>query len=168
LDVPKATRVFLISIKARFRPCRYDSVMERRTARRYPLELPLSLTRVGNHQRSCLGLTRNISSSGVLFLSGIGLESGDVIQYTIGLADDRKAVSVRCLGTVVRSEPVPPTDSREPGGHWIAATLERYSFSATAGSGAMSSEWSKEFRLRSFRPRRTDNAISRPVAAARL
>lgn len=114
-----------------------------------------------------MGLTRNISSKGVLFLAGTELDSGDVIQYTIGASDDRKTVNVRCLGTVIRSAPVPSTDPREPVGYWIAATLERYCFSR-AGSGTTFNQWSKEFRSRSVRPRRADNAASEYLAAARL
>lgn len=138
--------------------------MERRTARRYPLELPLSLTRSGGDQFPLLGLTRNISSNGVLFLAGAGLDSGDVIQYTIGLTDDLNAANIRCLGRVIRSGPAPSTDPREPGGHWIAATLERYHFSS-AGSGTTFNQWSKEFRSRSVRPRRADYPIGEYVAA---
>jgi hypothetical protein len=67
--------------------------------------------------------TRNLSTSGVLFASGVDLPVGQPIEYAITLPTGRAETSVRlhCMGKVVRSEPF---DTKSH----IAATLERYEF----------------------------------------
>ena len=69
------------------------------------------------------GLTRNISSGGVLFTSEQESDVGLSIEYVITLGGPNQAVSLRCVGKVLRT-------SREPSGsgYDIAATLERYEF----------------------------------------
>jgi len=71
------------------------------------------------------GLTKNISSGGVLFTAGKEPEIGVSIEYVIALggpADQR--VSLRCIGKVLRAH---PSDSGESA-YDVAATLERYEF----------------------------------------
>jgi hypothetical protein len=98
--------------------------MEQRKTRRFTLQLPLAVTRTGTEATTFSGLTRNISSAGVLFIADKEHEPGNSIEYVITLnREGAHAVNLRCLGKVVRSE----RPSEEPG-FQVAATLERYEF----------------------------------------
>jgi hypothetical protein len=68
--------------------------------------------------------TSNISSTGVLFQSGIEMEIGSPLEYVLTLTPalgPRKPVQLHCLGKVVRRT---EADS-------VAATIERYEFKRT-------------------------------------
>ena len=76
-------------------------------------------------RRTCL--TKNISSSGVLFTTEREADLGGPIEYIITLNHDGvQEVNLRCIGKVMRSE----CTDRDPGSlaFQIAATLERYEF----------------------------------------
>ena len=67
-------------------------------------------------------LTRNISSSGVLFTSEAQVQLGRTIEYVVTLTTVRGVqVDLRCIGKVVRLENSSPE-------HLVAATLDRYQF----------------------------------------
>jgi hypothetical protein len=102
--------------------------MEQRRTRRFQLELPLSITRSGAERVAFSGLTKNISSTGVLFTSASAPDLGGPIEYYITLHGvGPQPVSLRCVGKVVRSERTFGNgDGRR--GFEIAATLERYEF----------------------------------------
>jgi hypothetical protein len=71
------------------------------------------------------GLTKNISSGGVLFTAEREADPGVSIEYVITLGGSlNHGVSLRCIGKVLRSN---RSDSGEPA-YDIAATLERYEF----------------------------------------
>src|ERR1041385_6297321 len=100
--------------------------MEQRKTRRFQLELPLAITRSGAERVTLPGLTKNISSSGVLFISRVEPDLGGPIEYVITLTHlGAQSVTLRCMGKVLRSERI--TDGAEPPFR-IAATLERYEF----------------------------------------
>ena len=94
------------------------------------MELPLSITRAGAERVAFSGLTKNISSCGVLFTSVKEPDLGGPIEYIITLTGDGpQPVNLRCVGKVLRSERTHP--NVEPEGrraYQIAATLERYEF----------------------------------------
>jgi len=70
------------------------------------------------------GLTKNISSGGVLFTSESEPEVGTSIEYVITLgAPADQNVNLRCIGKVVRYTRAPAEN-----GFDVAATLERYEF----------------------------------------
>ena len=71
------------------------------------------------------GLTKNISSGGVLFTAGREPDIGASIEYVIALggpSDQR--VSLRCIGKALRANRSDASESA----YDIAATLERYEF----------------------------------------
>jgi hypothetical protein len=103
--------------------------MEQRRTRRFQLQLPLSIIRSGATRVELAGCTNNISSGGVLFSTEAEPDFASPIEYVITLTrDGQQAVSLRCMGRIVRA------DREEPGRHdaspayRIAATLERYEF----------------------------------------
>jgi hypothetical protein len=101
--------------------------MEQRRTRRFQLELPLSIIRAGSEAVALQGLTKNISSSGVLFTSGSSPDLGGPIEYVITLNQaGPQPVSLRCVGKVVRSERTHAKDTQRA--FQVAATLERYEF----------------------------------------
>lgn len=101
--------------------------MEQRRTRRFSLNLPLSVTRAGTERVTLSGLTRNISSSGVLFTSEREPDLGGPIEYVITLHHESpQAVNIRCVGKVVRAERVQSGQIRPA--YQVAATLERYEF----------------------------------------
>jgi hypothetical protein len=101
-----------------------EEQMEQRRTRRFKLQLPLSITRSGAERMALAGLTKNISSNGVLFTAEKEPDPGNPIEYIITLNKEGvHAVNLRCMGKIVRSERV-PLDSA----YQVAATLERYEF----------------------------------------
>jgi hypothetical protein len=104
--------------------------MEQRRTRRFKLQLPLSITRAGAERVTLSGLTRNISSSGVLFTTEREPDLGGPIEYIITLNQDgSQSVNLRCIGKVLRSERMDSLSDTGPLlAFQIAATLERYEF----------------------------------------
>jgi hypothetical protein len=101
--------------------------MEQRRTRRFRLQLPLLIVRAGTDRVASGGQTRNISSRGVLFTAERRPDLGDPIEYVITLnPDGPKAVSVRCMGNVLRAEPSIPAGDAPA--FQVAATLQRYEF----------------------------------------
>jgi PilZ domain len=99
--------------------------VEQRRARRFTLQLPVSVTRNGTERIIQSGLTKNISSGGVLFTAQKEPDVGASIEYVIALGGpSEQHVSLRCIGKVLRANRL---DSGETA-YEIAATLERYEF----------------------------------------
>ncbi len=97
--------------------------MEQRRTRRFQLTLPLSIVRNGSDRTPLHGVTKNISSTGVLFLADREPNLGGPIEYIITLSREGPPVHIRCMGVVLRSELAPTKHS-----YLVAATLERYEF----------------------------------------
>ena len=103
--------------------------MEQRRTLRFQLQLPLSITRSGAERMIFAGLTKNISSSGVLFTTGKEPDLGGPIEYVIALnREGSQAVSLRCMGKVLRADRIGTSLSDDGTNFQIAATLERYEF----------------------------------------
>jgi hypothetical protein len=103
--------------------------MEQRRTRRFKLQLPLAITRSGAERVAFAGQTRNISSSGVLFLAEREPDIGGPIEYIITLNHEGpQSVTLRCMGKVVRSDRMGPLGDDINSGFQVAATLERYEF----------------------------------------
>jgi hypothetical protein len=95
---------------------------EVRCAVRFPLSLPLVLT---SAQKEVAGLTRNISSSGVLFALGRRLRKGSDIRFALrmprAVLGTPRDVLVQCAGRVVRC-------SMSQNQYLAAATIDEYRF----------------------------------------
>jgi len=103
--------------------------MEQRRTRRFKLQLPLAITRSGAERVALAGQTKNISSSGVLFIAEREPDIGGPIEYVITLNHDGpQSVTLRCMGKVVRSDRMGPLGDESRTGFQVAATLERYEF----------------------------------------
>jgi len=103
-----------------------STFLEQRRTRRFTLQLPLYIRQGGPEYVTFVGVTKNISSSGVLFMSEKEPDLGRPIEYVVTLnADGPQPVSLRCVGKVLRSKLV--AEDQTPA-YQVAATLERYEF----------------------------------------
>lgn len=103
--------------------------MEQRRTKRFKLQLPLSVTRAGADRVALAGLTKNISSTGVLFTTEREPDLGGPIEYIITLNHEgAPSVNLRCMGKVLRADRIPSSSDKELLAFQIAATLERYEF----------------------------------------
>src|SRR5271163_3550918 len=103
------------------------AMMERRTARRYDLSLPILIRvpkeHVGNSQN---GKTRDISTRGLYFVIDQDLQAGSELDITLTLPGEitrGSEVLFRAMGKVVRVERRKEDDSERLG---VAVVIERY------------------------------------------
>jgi hypothetical protein len=110
--------------------------VEQRRTQRFKLQLPVAVTRAGAERVTLSGVTRNISSTGVLFTAQREPDLGGPIEYIITLNPPETGlpVQLRCVGKVVRSIQVHAVD--QPA-FAVAATLERYEFIRSRGQAAV-------------------------------
>jgi hypothetical protein len=99
--------------------------VEQRRANRYRLQLPLEIVQLGDRRIYRAEKTRDISSSGVCFLSPTDVAVGGRIEYVITLSGRTPPVRIRCLGKVVRSVQPQVADST---GFEVGVTMDRYQF----------------------------------------
>jgi hypothetical protein len=103
-------------------------VIEQRRAKRFELELPLEIIRAGSERISEIGITRNISSGGVLFVSTKGMEVGGPVEYVVTLTSGTSGVvNLRCMGKVLRQDRKAVEDAQDQS-IAVAISLERYEF----------------------------------------
>jgi hypothetical protein len=103
-------------------------VGERRVCPRAFLRLPLRLTRVGKTFESVpvTLITKNISSSGVYFLSPQHIQPGTSIELEVALVERPMGMGTVRMATaahIIRSE-----KSETPGWHGVAASFDNYEF----------------------------------------
>jgi hypothetical protein len=86
------------------------------------------IIRAGAERVEVTGITKNISSSGVLFSSAAAPSLGGAIEYLITLHDaGPQPVTLRCVGKVLRYART-SDNGHAPSAFEVAATLERYEF----------------------------------------
>lgn len=108
--------------------------VEQRRTKRFTLQLPLAITRNGAERVTLSGMTKNISSGGVLFTTDREMELGGSIEYLIMLdGRSQPGVSLRCIGKILRNHKTYNSDRPVFN---IAATLERYEFVRAEKAGA--------------------------------
>jgi hypothetical protein len=91
------------------------------------MQLPLYIFQVGEERVDRKVETRDISSGGVSFLSGVELCVGERIDYMITLSGSNPPVRIRCLGKVLRVRKSDKSDGNAAAFE-VAVTMERYSF----------------------------------------
>lgn len=97
---------------------------EKRSTRRFALELPITITYADNASTELIALARDVSSRGVFmyvdreFAEGATIEFIMTLPREITLAD---AIRVQCAGRVLRLE----NKDRRQG---IAVTIDKYDF----------------------------------------
>lgn len=104
---------------------------EQRRSKRFELKLPVEVVRKSFQPVYSSGETKNLSAGGVLFAAPIDVAVGDPIEYVITFPTgpiNGSGVSLRCLGKVVRLEPLASEAGDDNSLSLVAATLERYEF----------------------------------------
>lgn len=97
---------------------------EKRSTRRFSLELPITVIYANNGRTELAGQTRDVSSRGVFIYANTNLAEGAVIEFVMTLPREitlADPIRVRCTGRVLRIE---NKDQRQG----IAATIDRYDF----------------------------------------
>jgi hypothetical protein len=102
---------------------------EKRAVRRFPLQLPVTVTATSGEQLKTTAESRDVSSHGICFYCDAALEHNSAIEFTVTLPTDvtmTEPISVRCNGTVVRVE-----TNDDDGKFAIAAAIDSYEFVAS-------------------------------------
>src|SRR5260370_28252814 len=108
-------------------PYHQNHHMEQRRTRRFQLQLPLSITRNGAERVTCSGLTRNISSSGVLFTAEKVPDLGGALEDVIVPEHEGpQGVILRCTGKGLRADRRPVSPGAPHTNAHDAPPLERY------------------------------------------
>ncbi len=98
---------------------------EKRGARRFPLRVPVSVTRDQAAGKENAQL-RDVSARGICFYLDSAVAQGSPIGFTLTLPPEitlTESIRVQCKGRVVRVE-----DGREDGKVGVAAVIDEYEF----------------------------------------
>jgi hypothetical protein len=104
--------------------------VERRAGQRFPYLLPLSL-RVSALSLEAVGLTQDLSSRGVFFLTDAPLTEGMEIELTLQMPSEitlGESMRVRCRGHVLRVSKLPQEVSGAQSKVGVAVRLEGYEY----------------------------------------
>jgi hypothetical protein len=97
---------------------------DKRTTRRFSLDLPISVKFLDNGRRELAGRTRNVSSRGVFMYLDTEIAAGAAIEFVMTLPPEitlSDAIRVRCTGKVLRVDKV----AQEQG---VAIAIDKYDF----------------------------------------
>jgi PilZ domain len=99
---------------------------EKRTARRFALEVPVRINRNGHSRHNESAQVRDVSARGICLYLNSPIEQGSPIGFTLTLPPEitlTESIRVQCKGRVVRTE-----HSSEEGKIAAAAVIEEYEF----------------------------------------
>jgi len=97
---------------------------EKRSMRRFALELPISVKFLNDGKYELTGRTRDVSSRGVYMRLNSAIAEGSTIEFVMTLPPEvtlASAIRVRCYGRVLRVE----KNGHEQG---VAVAIEKYDF----------------------------------------
>ncbi|HET8890852.1 MAG TPA: PilZ domain-containing protein [Candidatus Angelobacter sp.] len=97
---------------------------EKRSTRRFSLELPISVRFVNHGRRESAGRTRDVSSRGVFMYLDTEISEGEPIEFVMTLPTEvtlAEPIRVRCTGKVLRVNRA----EREQG---VAVAIDKYDF----------------------------------------
>jgi hypothetical protein len=102
-------------------------VQDKRSIRRFALQLPVTITAKSGEQLQATAESRDVSSHGICFYCNAEMERDSMIEFTVTLPTEvtmTEPISVRCSGTVVRVE------EQVDGKSAVAAAIDSYEFVA--------------------------------------
>ncbi len=97
---------------------------DKRSMRRFSLDLPISVKFLNNGKQEMAGHTRDVSSRGVFMFVDAEIASGAPIVFVMTLPPEitlSEPIRVRCTGTVLRVDKV----GQEQG---VAVAIDKYDF----------------------------------------
>lgn len=98
---------------------------EKRSARRFFLDLPIAIKYLDNHPLDEPGHTRDVSSRGVFFYMESHVHEGSPIEFVMTLPSEitqTGPLRVHCTGKVVR------VDNASTSEQGVAVAIEKYDF----------------------------------------
>ena len=98
---------------------------EKRSNRRFVLDLPIAVKFLDSHTQEASGHTRDVSSRGVFFYTESKIDEGTPIEFVMTLPSEitlTDPIRVHCTGKVVR---VDGPSAAEQG---VAVAIEKYDF----------------------------------------
>jgi hypothetical protein len=104
----------------------HANVQHKRAIRRFPLQLPVTVTAQSGELVQATAESRDVSSHGICFYCDAALAPESAIEFTVTLPSEitmTDPISVRCAGTVVRVE-----EGDGPGKFAVAAAISNYDF----------------------------------------
>ncbi len=103
-----------------------EALQEKRAARRFALQIPLTVTRGESASQSEAAQIRDVSARGICFYLESAVEQGSPIGFTLTLPPEitlTESIRVQCKGHVVRVE-----NNLPDGKLAVAAVIEDYEF----------------------------------------
>lgn len=97
---------------------------EKRTTRRFSLDLPISVKFLNNGARELTGHTRDVSSRGVFIYMDTEISAGAPIEFVMTLPPEitlADPIRVRCVGKILRVD-------NAAQGQGVAVAIEKYDF----------------------------------------
>ena len=97
---------------------------EKRTTRRFSLDLPIAIKFLENGTYEVTGRTRDVSSRGVFFYVNSSITEGSPIEFTMTLPPEitlSSPIRVHCTGKVVRVD-------KSTLGQGVAVAIDKYDF----------------------------------------
>jgi hypothetical protein len=97
---------------------------EKRTTRRFSLDLPISVKFLDNGKRELAGHTRDVSSRGVFIYLDADIAAGASIEFVMTLPPEitlGDPIRVRCTGKILRVD-------KAAHGQGVAVAIEKYDF----------------------------------------
>ena len=98
---------------------------EKRSTRRFVLDLPIAVKFLDNQPQDVTGNTRDVSSRGVFFYMDAKIDEGSPIEFVMTLPSEitqTEPIRVHCSGRVVRVEDETETEKG------VAVAIEKYDF----------------------------------------
>jgi hypothetical protein len=103
-----------------------EPLQEKRSARRFALRIPVTVSHGENSNQSEVAQIRDVSARGISFFLQSAVTQGSPIGFTLTLPPEvtlTESIRVQCKGHVVRVE-----DGRSDGKLAVAAVIEEYEF----------------------------------------
>jgi len=97
---------------------------EKRTTRRFSLDLPISVKFLNNGKHEMAGRTRDVSSRGVFMYLDTEIATGAPIEFVMTLPPEitlAESIRVRCTGKILRVDKAAQAQG-------VAVTIEQYDF----------------------------------------
>ncbi|MGZ4843692.1 MAG: PilZ domain-containing protein [Candidatus Angelobacter sp.] len=97
---------------------------EKRTTRRFSLDLPISVKFLNNGRQELAGHTRDVSSRGVFMYLDTAIATDALIEFVMTLPTEitlAESIRVRCTGKILRVDKA----AQEQG---VAVAIEKYDF----------------------------------------
>lgn len=101
-----------------------EAQSERRSNRRFSLDLPVVVKFLDNGTYEVTGRTRDVSSRGVFFYLNSGINEGASIEFVMTLPSEitlTDPIRVQCSGKVVRVDRIADR-------HGVAVAIDKYDF----------------------------------------